>query len=243
MLLCFVLPGGDDFAAGERAYKEGRFADAAAAFAMELRARGDEAPAELCYDLALAQLTAGDLAAAEAAAERAGSRGGVAFAARAQFLRGNIAFARCLLAELQASAPEAEPFAFDVAIQHCRTALRCWQQAVVQSGEWPAAARNAERALGKLASLRDEQAAAALRRQDKKTGGKPQVHLVPQQQDAPTGATKVDEVEVAAKVQRQGLAPAEVEQLFARLQQQEQKKLQVRQQQRSSLQGLVERDW
>lgn len=243
MLLCLLLPGGDDFAAGQRAYAEGRFADATAAFAQELQTRGDAAPAELWYDQALASLGAGDLAGAETAAERAAARGGEAFTARAMFLRGNVAFARCRLAELQASAPEAEPFAFDVAIQHCRAALRSWQQAVVARGEWPAAARNAERALGRLARLRDEQAAAALRRQDRKTAGKPQVHLVPQAADAPPGEAKVGEEEVAAKVQRQGLAPAEVDQLFARLMQQEQKKLQVRLQQRQAQQGAVERDW
>lgn len=240
--LGLLLQGAGDFASGQRAYAEGRFGDAQQAFAAVLAAAGDAAPAELCYDLALASLQAGDLAAAEAAAERAAARGGPSFAPRRQFLRGNIAYARCLLAEAQAMGPEAEPFAFEVALQHGNAALRHWQQAVLDRGSWPAAARNVERAHAVLSRLRDEQAAAALKRRDRQQGKKPEVHLVPQGGAEPEAATPTQE-QVDAKVQRTELLPAEVLALLARVQQKERDKLQLRQQQRSAQQAPGERDW
>src|SRR5262245_64440619 len=91
-VLVFQAAGG--FAAGERAYREGRFGDAAAAFAAEIAARGDAAPAELHYDLALAALAAGELAqAGDAVAQAARSDDGELLR-RCAFVRGSVAWQR-----------------------------------------------------------------------------------------------------------------------------------------------------
>ena len=68
------------------------------------------------HDLALAALRAKKLGIAAEAAERALHSAPPELRASCEFLRANVAFAQSELAAAQATGPEAEPFAFDVAI-------------------------------------------------------------------------------------------------------------------------------
>ena len=113
LLLC-----ASDFPEGVRAFREGRFGDALEAFTEAEKALGDRASAALLHNKALAALRAGKLTDAEASAERAAAAGGPELLPFRDFLHGNTAFARCEHAELQASQPEAEPFAYDLAIAY-----------------------------------------------------------------------------------------------------------------------------
>jgi hypothetical protein len=148
------FPGCDSHAEAARAYAEARFEDASRVLARHVDAAGEDAPAELRWNRALAALRAGDLAAAETAVRAVGAGADPELAALSDFLAGNVAFARAELAEAQARTPEAEPFAFDVAITHAEAARRSWILAATSRDDWPAARRNVERALAKLDDLR-----------------------------------------------------------------------------------------
>jgi len=167
LFLALLAAGGDDFAAGVRAYRDGRFQDALAAFTAAAQRAGAGASPELLHDLALAALRTGDVGAAEAAAERAAARGGDAFAGRREFVRGNVAFARGQRAAAQAETVEAEPFAFDAAIALVEAAAASWQRAAQSRDDWPQARRNVERALLRLDELKRKKAAAEAKRKRK----------------------------------------------------------------------------
>ncbi|MEZ5966859.1 MAG: hypothetical protein R3F56_23670 [Planctomycetota bacterium] len=153
------------FDAGVRAYREGRFADALAAFAAAEQDAGDAASPVLLYDLALAALRVGDLSKAEAAAEKAAERGGDDFAPRRDFVRGSVAYARAQSAGAQADGVEAEPFAFEAAIALARRAAQQWQHAACSKrADWPQARRNVERALQLVDDLERRKAAAEAKR-------------------------------------------------------------------------------
>ena len=68
LLVACLAAGGGEHEKGLALYREGRFAEAAAAFRAAIDSDGDSA--ELQYDLALASWRAGDLSAAETAAEK-----------------------------------------------------------------------------------------------------------------------------------------------------------------------------
>lgn len=194
----------------ERAFREGRFGDAQRAFAAIEDAAGDGAPAVLAYDRALAALRAGDLRDAEAAVARAEARADGALAPFVHFLRGNVAFAKSELAEVQADTPEAEPFAWDVAIVHAETARRSWRLAVTERedrADWPEARRNVERALLRIADLREKKADAEKRRK-RRNDPKPKPRPRPPAPERP--APEQD----AAKARGGELSPEEVAKLF-----------------------------
>jgi tetratricopeptide (TPR) repeat protein len=231
----------DEFAEGERAYREGRFDEARAAFARAEDAAGSRAGAEVAYDRALAALRAGDLRDAEASVTRAESRGGPEFASTAAFLRGNVAFARADLAAIQADTPEAEPFAWDVAILQVENARRAWQIALTERpdrADWPEARRNVERALLRAAEFREKKAEAEKRRQ-RRSDPKPK----PKPRPSPKEPDRPETGNDAAKAKGGELSPEEVAKLLDKLAEKEREKLALRRSHREAQPSGVEKDW
>ncbi|TAH34438.1 MAG: hypothetical protein EYC70_15975 [Planctomycetota bacterium] len=239
LFLCLLLQAGDPFAEGLRAYREGRFQDALAAFAAAEAAAGARAGAELLHNKALAALRAGDVAAAESAAEQAAARGGPEFAALRDFLLGNAAFQRCAAAAAQAAGPEAEPFAYDVAIAYAESARGAWQRAALRRTDWPEARRNVERALLKLEELRRQREAARRNREgDDRSQPRPQPVPPPERP-----AEQAADLEQRPEPHRTELAPEQVLRLFEILERKEREKLGLRRSQRRTPRADVDKDW
>ena len=240
-LLCLLLVlAGDAFADGLRAYREGRYREALAAFSEAVAEAGEGAAPELLYNQALSAVRVGELAVAEAAAERAAARGGPAFAALRDFLIGNIAFQRALTAELQATGPEAEPFAFDGAIAFAKKALRSWQRAAVRKEDWPRARRNVERALRKLSELQ--------RKKDEAAGKKPKKERDPQAEEQPEDPTDPsqrieEEVLVEPLPAPPRLSARQLQELLDLLATKEKEKRAVRSARQRTPGVRVEKDW
>ncbi|MEZ5976737.1 MAG: VWA domain-containing protein [Planctomycetota bacterium] len=105
------------------------------------------------------------------------------------FLVGNLEFERARLAARQAQGPEAEPFAFDVAIGRARAAVAAWRDAYLAGDGRAELRRNLERGallVQELERLRAESRGEPLR----SPGGAPDVNLVradpaASEQDAP----------------------------------------------------------
>ncbi len=204
---------------------------------------GESAAPELLYNRALAALGAGELRAAEIAAEKAAARGGPEFAALRDFLLGNAAFARSVAASAQAAAPEAEPFAFDLAIAHAEAARRFWQRAALSRADWPEARRNVERVLLQLQDLRGRKEQAEKERKARARLPEPPP---PQADPGPQ--------DPLARGEEEGLAPLFepqpldrsadlVERLRERLARKENEKRALRQAARRERQAGVEKDW
>ena len=234
--VALLLAACDGSAAGTRAYREGRFDEAHRAYAAAADAAGAGASPEILYDRALAALRHGDLADADRSAAEAATRGGPEFAALRDFVRGNVAFARCLTAGLQASAPEAEPFAFDVAIAYGETARAAWQSAAASRADWPEASRNVERALVGLESLRRRKAEAEQKRQRQR-------ERKPQPKPAPQERRPVSEEAPLAGPQNTEIPRTQVLGLLDRLAAKEKAKLESRRTQRGVQPPDVEQDW
>lgn len=249
-----LLAACSDVGDGVRAYRAGNFEEAHAAFAAAEERAGDGASAALLYDRSLAALRVGELDAAESAAVRAADRD-PDFAGRRDFLLGNVSFARCELAETQANSPEAEPFAFDVAIRYGEAARDAWGAAAASRNDWPEARRNVERALLKIADLRRQQAARdpnSKKAPDAPTPPRPAPPTPPptptagpdaeQPPDAPgPGADGTPDAEPGAVVAE--LTPEQVRRLFETLAAKEREKLDVRRERRRTQPPEVTRDW
>lgn len=235
-----LLQGGDTFGSGVRAYREGLFADAQQAFAVAIAAAGDEAPPEWSFDEALAALRAGSFREAEAAAERAAERGGPRLALLRDALLGNVAFQRAGIAQRQASGPEAEPFAYDVAIAYAHAARRFWQGCVMVEPDFHAARRNAERAVAKVSELEREKAAA---KADSKHEGAPSEKPVDPDAEGATEKPPTDEVTERPLARPEPLTRETLEVLLDRLAQKEQEKLALRIEKRAARNATLERDW
>ncbi|MFO1050723.1 MAG: hypothetical protein U1F36_00745 [Planctomycetota bacterium] len=227
-----------DFDGAVRAYREARFADAHAAFARLRADAGDRAAPELSWNDALAALQAGDFRAAETAAEQAALRGGVRFAKLRDFLLGNTAFARCELAAKQATGPEAEPFAFDVAIAYAETARRQWEQCALDGIEGAAARRNVERAVAKADVLRAAKQAMIDKRKHDAQPQQKEIEADPQK--PPELEPKADEAATGVEPK---LAPETIQALLDRLQQKEKEKVELRRAQHGARNATLERDW
>lgn len=161
LLLAIALLG-DPFAAGVRAFRAGAFAEALAAFDAAIAEAGDDAPAAWHYDRALAALHAGEWTAAEEACVEALRLGGAAWESRVAFARGCVAAARADEAARFAAQPDAIPSDWDLAIARGRAAFAAFASAAETHGEdLPAARRNAERALLRLAEWEARREAAA----------------------------------------------------------------------------------
>ncbi len=232
--VALLLQGDGAFTRGLDAYRAGRFEEALAAFTEAAGAAGQDVSAELLHDQALAALCAGRFSEAEAAAEQAAARGGPPFAALRDFLVGNVAFARCELAAAQASGPEAEPFAFDVALGQARRARSAWQRAAMSRSDWPAARRNVERALRRLEELEQARDEARRRAEEEKKKERPEP-------EAPPPAT--EEEERAIEAQLAELTGEELRRLFERLAAKEREKRELRRSQRERRSSEVEKDW
>src|SRR5262245_36240364 len=241
-----VIQGEGGFAAGERAYREGRYGDAAAAFAQEVSSRGDAAPAELHYALALAALAAGDLAQAGDAVAQAARSDDAELLRRCAFVRGSVAWQRGEATAKLALQVEAEPFAFKPALEQISLAGAEWRIAACGADDWPAARRNAERAGRRFAELQQQKQRIEDERK-RKTGAQARPLAVPGGGDDKTGARGgsgevQDSQDNPLAPLRTELSDAQVAQLFALLQQKDEQARQLRrsQQQRRS---AVERDW
>ncbi len=251
--LLLLASCGGAFDDGVRAYEEGRYEDAHAAFA----ALSDAAP-EVAYNQALCALRAGLFEDAEAAAARLARAADLEMAARGCFLAGNVAFARATRAAAQARGAEAEPFAFAVAIRHAEEAARAFGRAAVTRDDWPAARRNVGRAQRLAERLREEQREAARQRERRTAGGGARVRPVPvaagdAPDDAGTPPTEAppeagDDGDdgapgALAGVTETDLTLAQVRGLIERLAAKEREKRGARRARRRVTQSGVEKDW
>ncbi len=259
--LAFVLlaaNGGDGADAARRAYADGRFADAAKAFAAAESAAGDGASPELLFNHALAALRAEHLTEAEAAAEKAAARGGPEFAGLSDFIAGSTAFARCLKAEYGADMPEAGPSEMDTAIAYADSARKSWERAATSRTDWPEARRNAERAQRKLELLRMKKSEADKKRGPDKKLGQKQVNPrpVPTQPDPntpredksdlmkpPTPKGDGSRNDAKTEAQTTALSPIQVKSLLERLEAKEKQKVVLRRAERDARATSTERDW
>jgi hypothetical protein len=184
---------------------------------------------DAAFDRAVAALQQGELRQAEAEAQQLAEPHGL-------FLRGNVAFADCLVAEKQAATAAAEPFAFDVAIALAEKAARLWADAAMSGEDWPEARRNVERALLKEDDLRRRKAQAEQRRRPEPTP-KPN----PKPKPNPQGSKKVTEEDPNLDPMLRELPPEQVSRILERLSEKEQEKRTMRRTERSKRSG--ERDW
>jgi len=232
---------------GTRAYRQARFHEAWEGFAAAARDAGDDAPAALLFDEALAALQAGELRAAEVAAEKAAARGGARFRALCDFVLGNTSFARCRRAALAARGPAAGPEAFDVAIAHARTAARHWQRAATRRPDWPAARRDAERALLELEDLDRRRDAAEKERRERarRAGARPDPLLVPTPEAEAPGPDSPTEARPGPRPEGvlTELAPEQVARLLGKLEEKEREKRRLRRTRERARRASVERDW
>ena len=233
-----LLGGGDEFAAGVRAYQQGHFAEAYEAFSAAEQACGDDATAELLYNRALAALQVGQLRVAEYSAEKAVVRGGAGFAGLREFLFGCAAFARCERAEAEGSMLDADPTAFGRAMAHCVAARDFWQRAAMSRVDWPQARRNAERAAVKLEELRQKKEDADRQRRAR-VEKQPQPQPEPPKTEGPR-----EEVEQTPVPQQQptGMPPDLLDVLLAKLAQVEKDKRAARRARQRARTGVA-RDW
>jgi hypothetical protein len=198
---------------------------------------GGEEPAAALHNRAVAALQAGDLVAAEIAAEKAAARGGPELEGLRDFVIGNAAFVRCEKEELAAYGPRGAA-ALETAIGHAKQARDSWALAAARRADWPEARRNVERArikLDLLAKKKDELTPA-------NPPPKPKPPPPPKDQPAPR---KPEDFTPAPRVDPQlDEVPAEdVVKLLEKLKAKEQDKLRVRRAERQSGRYAVERDW
>lgn len=231
-----VLVGGCGGDGGRTAYEAGRYEEALAAFTREVEAAGDGASAALHHDRALAALAAGEFRIAAASLAAAAARGGPEVAERAGFLLGNVAFESGLLAERQADTPEAEPFAYDVAIAYVEEARDRWAAAAMSRADWPEARRNVERALLELRRLEEKKAR-------KERGEDPRKAPEPPPLPEPGGPSRTTEEEARPEAILTELSPDQVTALFDRLAAKEREKIEVRRAERRARSEDVEKDW
>jgi hypothetical protein len=149
------------------------------------------------------------------------------------FVRGNVAFAHCEMAERQASSAAAEPFAWDVAISYGRRARDFWKHAAMSRPDWPEARRNVERALLKLDELAQKKKEAERKREPDR---KPQPKPIPKAGKEDTRPPK-DEPRI------EELTPEQVLRLLDKLAKKEKEKVALRRSHRKVRMAEVERDW
>lgn len=234
-VLLFLVPR-DEFGDGVQAYREQRYDDALAALTAAAERAGSDASAQLLYDRALAALQSGAFREAEIAAELAAVRGGDAFAELRDFLFGNTAFARGLQAERRADLPEAEPFAYDVAIQQVEKAKGAWEQALLRRGDWPEASRNIERAVLRLEGLRRKKQKKEEEQKKKEEPDWPEEEPEPEEREEEPQEPDLDP-------SLEELSPEKVLRLLEKLALEEQEKRALRRSERQQRSRSVERDW
>jgi tetratricopeptide (TPR) repeat protein len=154
--LIVLLTGCGGPGAGHVHYAAGRHEAALQAWEGELQRAGGDAPAALHHNIAVAALRLGQLEKAEAAAARAREVGGSPYEALLAFVRGTLAFERSKAMEHEATRPGGDPKAMEMALMLAEDAQARWQHAAtLRAADWPEARRNVERALLRLAALRE----------------------------------------------------------------------------------------
>ena len=240
------------FAAAERAYREGRFAEAQRVFAALEAEAAEAASPELLFDLALAALANGEFETAESAVERAAARGDASFAARRDFVLGNVAWVRGQAAAELATQVEAEPFAFRPALAQIEAARNHWLRATLARQLDPkdraAARRNVERAMLRLVELQQLRDAAEARRRQERGGGDARPKLVPDGEDSdetgnrrPGSDTETEANELQPLTAE--LSAAELAAMFERLDRKADEKRAMRRERKLARRIPVERDW
>ena len=240
--VALLLAACDASGPGRAAYREGRFEEALVAWRDADAAAGESAPAELAYDRALAALRAGKIDESESAADEAAARDGPGFAALRDFLRGNIAFARCLAAEVETFRPGAGASAYDEGIAHAETARKAWERAAASRDDWPEARRNAERAVLAAARLAARKAEAESQPDRPKSAKSPQVKDAPPPLPLPLPPRQGAVPPSPTPSQLAELPRAEVLALLERLAEKERQKLELRREQQRP-KTPAERDW
>jgi hypothetical protein len=192
--------------------------------------------AERAYERALAALREGRPRDAAAAAEEAAREDAAAFAPRRDFVRGNVAFAASEAAEAEAEKPDAPPDALEVALAHAEDAVAHWGRAAASRDDWPAARRNLERGLLRLAALRAKQ---------KSRSAKPSEERPPPPEEAPPPPERrePDGDPANVDVETKELRPEDVSRLWQVLAQKEREKRAARRAARATDPAAAERDW
>lgn len=248
-LLVFLLPGCDRTRSGRTAWDAGRLEDARRAFAHEVEDAGSGASQALLFDHALASLATGRWTEADDAAARAMEGDDQGVAGLAAFVRGHVAFERSRLAEVEAARPGADATTAARALADAEDALAFWSEAVLSRSEWPEARRNVERALLRLAGLRERQRADA---PDEGPGDGPEAPPPPDgpplpDRPRPPPPTPVPPdptpTPTGAEVVTQALPAEAVPALVERLRAMEAERERVRRARRDERSASVERDW
>lgn len=144
------------------------------------------------------------------------------------FLKGNAAYAASVALEKEAAA--GDPEAFKAAVMRAEDALAYWQRAATTRADWPPARRNVERALLRVAALRER----------KRDSGKKKD---PKKKDEPD---KRDDEAMKApprRVATEALPDERVLGILDVLEQREQARRALRQKRRAERSASVERDW
>lgn len=237
----WILFCGGSVAAGVAAWREERFDDAARAFALAEAEAGDEAPASLLMNRALAALKAGRADEAESAAERAAARGGPAYFGARDFVAGCAAYQRSVILETRADLPNAGPRLFDGAIAFAEAARDAWAAAAARRTDWPEARRNVERALLKIEALKERRADAERNRESRPA---------PEDPPPPPPAPEPEpEKPPAPKIEPEDtpddgvLDAAALRRLQERIAAREAEKRKLRREERGRGRTAVERDW
>jgi len=235
-LAAFALQGpAPDDSSVEKAladYRAGRYQAAFDAFRHQLDARGEQAPAELRLDAALAALRLSRTRDAEQALQPLVDAPPPAFAADVRFLQGRIAWQRAERAAAAARLADAEPMAWTMATRSLQRAHEHFVAAAHARDDWPAACRNAERALRRLTEVERERDAAA-------APGAKQERLP----EPPPPQPGSDPEEVAPVLQAAPLSAAELRLLQQRVLQQQRDKLRQRADEQRAATTAGERDW
>jgi outer membrane biosynthesis protein TonB len=110
----------------------------------------------------------------------------------------------------------------------------------VAPADWPEARRNVERALLKLADLREKKAEAEKRKQKKSD---PRPKPKPRPEPRPEERTTESEADLSKDPQVAALSPEQVARILDKLAEKEREKLALRRAHRQTQKTDVERDW
>jgi hypothetical protein len=140
LLITTQLPSG--FQVGVQSFEEGDFAKAFQLFKERDQAMGENAPASLLFNRALAALRIQKPKDAEISAERAAARGGKSGFALRDFILGNAAFLRAERATKEIELAEGGPRAQERALLHFHRSIQHWRAALGRNSFRPEATHN-----------------------------------------------------------------------------------------------------
>jgi len=246
LFLPLLLPWGDDFAAGLRSYREGRFGDALQAFTARWR-RPAPAPRPSCISTGPWRRWAPGRWPRRNLPPRR-PRPAVPPGSRAGVISCSATPPRARRPGRGGGQPAGgRAVRLDPAIALAEAALAYWQLAAVNQVDWPAARRNVERAVLKLAELRARKARAEAERQKKKA---PDAEQPQAGRPDPQGGRDALRDELEARREAEPVEPAaaeltaeQVARLLDKLAEKERDKLELRGRRRQARRLEVERDW